>query len=298
MSPANQDLWVSERFKDAVETRWRVKETLYHAQSEFQTVDIVDTEFWGRMLLLDGLVMTTEKDEHTYHEMITHTPMLAHPNPKQVLVIGGGDGGTIREVLKHPSVERAVLCEIDQLVIDSSREFLPSIAGALDDPRVDIQVRDGAAYIAQHANTFDVILIDSTDPIGPGARLFNHEFYTNVKNALSEQGVMAAQTESPISQPSEVREINTLLNGVFPVVKTYTNMIPTYPGNQWTWTFCSKQQGPFDLVDAKRVEAIEKTCRVFNRHVHRAIFALPNYIQEMIAPHSFLYAKQSEPLSV
>lgn len=306
------ELWISERFKDSVETGWRVKKTLYHAVSEFQTIDIVETDFYGRMLLLDGLVMTTEKDEFIYHEMISHIPMLAHPNPKQVLVIGGGDGGTVREVLKHPSVERVVLCEIDGLVIESSREFLPSIAGALDDPRVDIQVRDGAAYIAEIArgsgveaegpkqsdSKFDVILIDSTDPIGPGGHLFTKEFYTHVLQALTENGVVANQSESPISQAEEVTRVNTLLNSVFPVVKTYTAMIPTYPGCQWTWSFSSKKANPLDNIDAKRVAEIEKTCQYFNAQVHHAVFALPNYIRALIKPTSYLFQNAKEAVLV
>jgi len=284
------ELWVSEKYHDAVETSWKTTETLYHAESEFQVVDIVDTKYWGRMLLLDGLVMTTEKDEFVYHDMISHIPMLAHPNPKQVLVIGGGDGGTVREVLRHPSVERVVLCEIDGLVIESCRKFLPSIAGALDDPRVDIQVRDGAAYIASHTDAFDVILIDSTDPIGPGERLFNESFYKNVLKALTKNGVIAAQTESPISQPAEVTRVNDLLNSVFPLTKTYTAMIPTYPGGQWTWTYCAKDanHGPFDHVQADRVNALEVGSKFFNRDVHKAVFALPNYIRALIKPQSVL----------
>ena len=175
------ELWYTEVDKNGFGKSFKVVQTLYKGQSEFQSIDILETSGFGRLLLLDGLVMTTEKDEFVYHEMISHIPLLAHPNPKQVLVIGGGDGGTIREVLKHPSVERAVLCEIDGMVIEASKQWLPTIACALDDPKVEIQVADGAAYVAKHKNTFDVILIDSTDPIGPGARLFNKEFYLSQK---------------------------------------------------------------------------------------------------------------------
>ncbi len=274
------DLWLSERYRDAG-VEFRVTKTLFHSVSEFQTVDIVETAAYGRMLLLDGAIMTTEKDEFVYHEMISHIPLLAHPNPKQVLVIGGGDGGTIREVLKHPSVERAVLCEIDGMVIDASREYLPTIAGKLGDPRVDIQVRDGAAYIRDHANTFDVILIDSSDPEGPALSLFNEAFYTDAKNALTENGILTAQTGSALSQAQEVRDTYRMLRKVFPQVQAYTGCVATYPGHQWTWSFCSKGVKPLESINEALAKEIEKTTQYYNRDVHKAAFALPNYVQEL-----------------
>jgi spermidine synthase len=270
------DLWVRERFQDRAELGYKVIDVLHHSVSPFQEIDVVDTVALGRMLFLDGMVMTSERDEFIYHEMI---PMLAHPNPRNVLVIGGGDGGTIREVLRHPSVERAVLCEIDGEVIDVCRKYLPTIAGKLDDPRVEIEVRDGAAYIAQHKNTFDVILIDSTDPIGPGEKLFTREFYQNVLEALTENGIMANQSESPISAPEECRRINQLLRSVFPYVQPYTACVPSYPGAQWIWSFCSKGIKPLDNPNMKVAEELEKTCRYFNRDVHKAVFVLPNYVR-------------------
>jgi spermidine synthase len=273
------DLWIRERFQDRTELGYKVSDVLHHSVSEFQEIDVVETVALGRMLLLDGMVMTTERDEFIYHEMIAHIPMLAHPNPKNVLVIGGGDGGTIREVLKHPSVERAVLCEIDGDVIEVCKKYLPSIAGKLDDPRVEIEVRDGAAYIASHKNTFDVILIDSTDPIGPGEKLFTKEFYQNVLEALTENGIMANQSESPVSAPEECLRINKLLRSVFPYVQPYTACIPSYPGAQWTWSFCSKGIKPFDHVNDQLAAELEKTCRYFNREIHKSVFVLPNYVK-------------------
>ncbi len=190
------DIWYTEKYDDVLGLTFKIKSMLHSEQSDFQKVEVIDTEAYGKMLLLDGLVMTTEKDEFFYHEMITHVPMLSHPNPERVLVVGGGDGGTVREVLNHPSVKEVVLCEIDKAVIDVSRKYLPSIAGKLDDNRVKINVEDAVEYMKRQKNTFDVILIDSTDPLGPGVGLFTKEFYTNVKNALKENGVMAAQSES------------------------------------------------------------------------------------------------------
>ena len=273
------DLWIRERFQDRTELGYKVSDVLHHSVSDFQEIDVVETVALGRMLLLDGMVMTSERDEFIYHEMISHIPMLAHPNPKKVLVIGGGDGGTIREVLKHPSVEQAVLCEIDGEVIEVCKKYLPTIAGKLADPRVQIEVRDGAAYIASHKNTFDVILIDSTDPIGPGEKLFTQEFYQNVLEALTENGIMANQSESPVAVPDECLRINKLLKTVFPYIQPYTACIPSYPGGQWTWSFCSKGLKPFDKVNEKAVTELEKTCRYFNRDIHKSVFILPNYVK-------------------
>lgn len=275
------DLWIRERFQDRTELGYKVTDVLHHSVSDFQVVDVVETVALGRMLFLDGMVMTSERDEFIYHEMIAHIPMLAHPNPKTVLVIGGGDGGTIREVLKHPSVERAVLCEIDGEVIEVCKKYLPSIAGQLDDPRVEIEVRDGAAYIAQHKNTFDVILIDSTDPIGPGEKLFTQEFYTHVREALTENGIMANQSESAMAVPEECVRINKLLKSVFPVVVPYTACVPSYPGAQWTWSFCSKGLQPLENINESVAAELEKTTKYYNREVHKAVFALPNYVKRL-----------------
>ena len=243
------DLWIRERFQDRTELGYKVSNVLHHSVSDFQEIDVVDTVALGRMLLLDGMVMTSERDEFIYHELITHIPMLAHPHPERVLVIGGGDGGVIREVLKHSSVTRAVLCEIDGEVMSVCKRYLPDIAGKLEDPRVEIVVRDGAAYIAGQHNAFDVILIDSTDPVGPGEKLFTAEFYGHVLAALTENGVMTNQSESPIAVPEECRRIHRLLRSVFPVVRLYTACVPSYPGAQWTWSFCSKGAQPLDQVN-------------------------------------------------
>jgi spermidine synthase len=278
------DLWVRERFLDRFEQGYRVSDVLHLSRSEFQEISVVETEALGRMLLLDGMIMTTERDEFIYHELITHIPLLAHPNPRRVLVIGGGDGGTIREVLKHPTVEKAVLCEIDGDVIDVCRKYLPSIAGKLDDPRVEIVVRDGAAYIAEQRDAFDAILIDSTDPVGPGEKLFTADFYRAVLAALRENGVMACQSESPIAAPEECRRINRLLRGVFPVVQAYTACVPTYPGGQWTWTFCSRGIRPLDSINDSVADRLAQSCGYYNRQVHQAVFALPNNVQALFTP--------------
>ncbi len=256
---------------------------LYSKQSEFQKVEVFETDSsLGRVLTLDDLMMTTEGDEYHYHEMIAHIPMMNHKNPESVLVIGGGDGGTIREVLKHKTVKRVVLCEIDGMVIEACKQFLPTIACELDNPKVEILVQDAIEYIKDKKNEFDIVLIDSTDPMGPGEGLFTDEFYTNVKNSLKEGGIMVAQSESPFAQADSVKKMYVQLNKVFPICETYTSNIPTYPGGYWAWAFCSETVKPLSYIDEERCEEITKTCKIYNKDYHLARFALPNYLKELL----------------
>lgn len=261
----------------------KVKEVLFSQQSPFQKVEIIDTDSaLGKILTLDDLMMTTEGDEYFYHEMISHIPMMSHKEPKSVLVIGGGDGGTVREVLKHDTVEKVVLCEIDGMVIDACKKHLPTIAGKLDDPRVDVLVQDAIEYIKDKENEFDIVLIDSTDPMGPGEGLFTQEFYTNVKKSLKKGGIVAAQSESPVVNKEEIKKMYTLLKKVFPITSTYTSPIPTYPGGYWAWAFCSEEVEPLSYIDERRCEEITKTSKIYNKEYHKARFALPNFLKEIL----------------
>ena len=256
---------------------------LFSKQSDFQKVEIFETDSkLGRVLTLDDLMMTTEGDEFYYHEMIAHIPMMNHKCPKSVLVIDGGDGGTVKENLKHDTVEKVVLCEIDGMVIDACKEFLPTIAGKLDDPRVEIRVEDAIEFIKDKKNEYDVVLIDSTDPMGPGEGLFTEEFYTNVKNSLKEGGIVAAQSESPVVNKEEIKKMYNLLKKVFPICSTYTSNIPTYAGGYWAWAFCSETVEPLSYIDDRRCAEITKTCKVYNKEYHLARFALPNYLKEIL----------------
>ena len=256
---------------------------LYSKQSEFQKVEVFETESaLGRVLTLDDLMMTTEGDEFHYHEMIAHVPMMHHPNPKTVLVIGGGDGGTIREVLKHDTVEKAVLCEIDGLVIEACKEHLTTIACELDNPKCEILVEDAIEYIKDKENMFDIVLIDSTDPMVPGEGLFTEEFYTNVKRSLKKGGIVAAQSESPFVNKEEIKKMYNLLKKVIPICATFTSNIPTYPGGYWAWAFSSEEVAPLSYFDERRAEAITKTCNIYNKEYHNARFALPNYLKELL----------------
>ena len=256
---------------------------LFSDNSPFQKVEVFETNSTlGRVLTLDDLMMTTEGDEWHYHEMIAHVPMMHHKAPKTVLVIGGGDGGTVREVLKHDTVEKVVLCEIDGDVIEECKKYLPTISCELENPKCEILVQDAIEYIKDKKNMFDIVLIDSTDPMGPGEGLFTEEFYTNVRESLKEGGIVCAQSESPFVNKEEIRKMYLLLKKVFPICSTFTSNIPTYPGGYWAWAFCSKTVEPLSYWDERRGEQITKTCKIYNKEYHNARFALPNYLKELL----------------
>lgn len=259
------------------------KATLFSEQSEFQKVEIIDSDSTlGKFLTLDDLMMCTEGDEFYYHEMISHIPMMHHKAPKSVLVIGGGDGGTIREVLKHKTVEKVVLCEIDGMVIDACKKYLPTISCELDNPKVEIKVEDAIEFIKDKEDEYDIILIDSTDPMGPGEGLFTEEFYSNVRKALKKDGILCAQSESPVAQSDAIEKMYKLLKKVFPVCSTFTSPIPTYPGGYWAWAFCSVDVEPLSYYADDREEEITNSCKIYNRDYHNARFALPNYLKKLV----------------
>ena len=257
------------------------KNVLFSDKSEFQKVEVIESDsILGKFLTLDDLMMCTEGDEYHYHEMIAHVPMMHHKAPKSVLVIGGGDGGTVREVLKHNTVEKVVLCEIDGMVIDACKKYLPSMACELDNPKVEIKVEDAIEFIKDKTNEYDVVLIDSTDPMGPGEGLFTEEFYTNVKKSLKAGGILAAQSESPVVNKEEISKMYKLLKKVFPICSTYTSNIPTYPGGYWAWAFCSTDVEPLSYFAEDRENDITKSCKIYNKYYHYARLALPNYLKD------------------
>ena len=278
------ELWYTEKHSENVGITMKVSRSLFSGKSEFQQLEIVDTLEYGKMMLLDGLVMVTERDEFIYHDMIVHPALFTHPSPKKVLVIGGGDGGSIREIMKHPEVEQAVLCEIDGLVIEKSIEFLPSMACEIDgtNPRVKLHVDDGLAYIRDHQNEFDVILVDSTDPIGPAVGLFEEDFYRLVHGALKEDGIMVAQSESPFYHAKIQQSMYANLRNVFPIVEMYQAFIPTYPSGFWSFAFASKRYHPVDDFDVQRASQRDFYTKYYNEKLHLGAFMLPTFARENI----------------
>ncbi len=231
------------------------------------------------MLVLDDMVMTTEKDEFVYHEMLAHPALATHPNPRRVLVVGGGDGGVIREVLKHPDVEKAVLVDIDGKVIEYSKRFLPGIAGALDDPRVEVLVNDGYMHIHDHKNEYDVIMVDSTEPVGPAVQLFTRGFYQGIYEALREDGIFVAQTDNPWFKAELIKSVNRDVREVFPIVRVYTANIPTYPSGLWTFTMGSKKYDPLEVEESAIPEMDTK---YYSSRLHRACFVLPKFVEDLL----------------
>ncbi|MEJ5258151.1 MAG: polyamine aminopropyltransferase [Fervidobacterium sp.] len=262
----------------------RVNRWLYSAQSQYQRIDIFESPFYGRVFSLDGITMTTEIDEFMYHEMLVHVPMFMHPNPKKVLVIGGGDGGSIREVLKHPSVEKAVMCEIDELVVKAAIEYLPYTSNKLSDPRVELVYEDGAKFVRQFKNEFDVIIIDSTDPTaGEGGHLFTLEFYKACNEALKEDGILCAQTEGMTYDWEWGTTAYKRIKANFPLAKMYLGFMPTYPGGMWSYTFASKTGiDPIKDFNPEKVRNFKEPLRYYNEEIHKAAFALPNFVRKYI----------------
>ncbi len=272
------EIWFTEKQTSNLSLSCKIKETLHAEQTEYQELALLDTVQYGKMLVLDGMVMTTEVDEFVYHEMITHIALSTHPHPKRVLVVGGGDGGAIREILKHPSVKEAVLAEIDGRVVELSQQYLPSIAGALTDPRVTLAIGDGVAHVRENKQKYDVILIDSTEPIGPAVGLFSKEFYQDVFAALTDDGIMVAQSESPFVNQDVIQMIHRNLKDVFPIRRLYTASIPTYPSGLWTFTLASKKWDPLQ-VDPDKLPQLET--KYYSPQVHVGAFKLPRFVEEL-----------------
>ena len=273
------DGWFTE--EDQGSTRLSIKVTghLHSERSEFQQIDVYHSPFHGNFLTLDGLMMVTERDEFVYHEMLTHVPLATMESPKQVLVIGGGDCGCVREVLRHPSVERVVQCEIDERVTRVSEEYFAWVPSTIADPRVELVFDDGVKYIEEHQGEFDLIIVDSTDPIGPAVGLFQGDFYSKVKQALRPGGVMCAQTESPFANAKVIGAIQQQIRGVFDVVELYWGSIPTYPAGTWCWTWASDTRRPGPVADEALAANIEEHTQYWNRGLHTACFRVPSFLR-------------------
>lgn len=273
------ELWFSEYQTKNVKLSFRIKEVLYTTQSKYQKISVYETEDFGRILTLDDLVMLTTKDEFIYHEMITHVPMLTHGNAVRVLVIGGGDGGTVRELLKHP-VEEIHLVEIDKEVVETSKKYFPSVSCGLTDPRVRVFYEDGIEFVKNNKG-YDIVIVDSTDPIGPAVGLFSTEFYKNVSAALNENGILVAQTETPILFGDLVNKIYKDMSTVFPYTNMYTAVIPTYPGAFWTFTMGSKTVNPLSKEISSSLPDIDT--KYYTKELHKSYFILPPFVKNLIS---------------
>lgn len=283
------NLWFTEEHTPNVRFSLRMDKIIMTAQSEYQRIDIFDTPEFGRVLALDGCLMVTEKDEFIYHDMIVHVPMAVNPDIKTVLVIGAGDGGTVRELTRYPSIDRIDMVEIDRLVVDACKRYLPQTACRLDDERVNIFYEDGVRYVRQKENEYDLVIVDSTDPFGPGEGLFTREFYGNCYNALKEDGILVNQHESPFYDiyADSVKRARNRINELFPICKLYQAFLPTYPSGHWLFGFASKKFHPTKDLDGERWEKLNIDTKYYNVLLHKGAFALPNYVMELLKNEYF-----------
>lgn len=278
------ELWYSEKHSEDVSFSIRVDQHLYFKQSEFQRIDVFLSKEFGRILTLDGFIMVTEKDEFIYHDMIVHVPMATNPNIKNVLVIGAGDGGTVRELLRYPHIENIDLVEIDEEVVKASRQYLPITADKLDDPKVHCYFEDGLKFVRRANNKYDLIIVDSTDPIGPGEGLFTREFYRHCHRAITDQGILVNQHESPYyaEDARMMKRAHQRIKETFKVAKVYQAHIPTYPSGHWLFGYASKGIDPIDNEHIHQWESYGLDTKYYNPALHIGSFALPNYVIRML----------------
>jgi spermidine synthase len=260
----------------------KVKKVLDHRRSLYQDILVVETENHGNVLILDGVIQVTDRDEFSYQEMISHIPLYAHPNPKKVLVIGGGDGGVLREIARHPGVEQIVLCEIDQGVIDVSKEYLPELAKGYDDPRVQVHVMDGALFMEQNQESFDVIITDSSDPIGPASVLFETPFFAAMHRCLRDGGIVCTQGECLWLHVDLIRPLLQSISQIFTDVGYAYTTIPTYPSGQIGFVVATKGRGPCNVPARSPSDEVQKELRYYTPELHSAAFVLPAFAKRAI----------------
>ncbi len=278
--------WTVETLHDEYAQALREDAVFYDSETEHQRLRVFENGRFGRVLTLDGVVQTTEGDEFMYHEMLAHVPILAHGAARRVLVIGGGDGGMAREVLRHASVEHCTMVEIDAGVVDFSKEYLPALSdGVFDDPRLDLVIADGAAFMAEAHEPYDVIIVDSTDPIGPGEVLFTDSFYGHAAKLLSAEGILVTQNGVPFMQPGELQQTMRAFRALFADHGCYLTHVPSYAGGPMAlgWgSHSAKARETDEEVLRTRFEAAEIKTRYYTPELHKAAFALPRYISDLI----------------
>lgn len=285
----NRNIWFTERNDDIALSLRHSGDVLFSKKSPYQKVEIIDTCAYGKTLTLDGMIMTTEKDEYIYHEMISHVPLLTHPNPENILIIGGGDGGVAREILRHESVNQVDMVEIDEVVIEASKKLLPKISSTLNHPKLNIYIQDGIEFVKNcPKNQYDVVIVDSTDPVGPAEGLFKPSFYSDVYRCLRSDGIMVTQSESPEFNTRVFQEIYGCYRQIFGKnnVHCYLAFIPTYPSGMWSFSYCSKGcLHPINNLDFKHANDFirQHKLRYYNPEIHNSSFVLPNFVKDLLS---------------
>ena len=278
------ELWFTENHTDNVKFSIRVDIHIVSVKSDFQKIDVFDTPEFGRVLVIDDYIMLTEKDEFIYHEMIAHVPMAVNPSIKKVLVIGAGDGGTVRELTRYNSLERIDMVEIDRKVVEICKEFIPQTASKLDDKRVNLYFEDGLKFVKTKKNEYDLIIVDSTDPIGPGVELFTLEFYENCFDALVDDGILVNQHESPYypKDAKTMQRIHKKIKSVFPIATVYQAHIPTYGSGHWLFGFASKKYNPVKDLNEELWNSLNLETNYYNTDLHKGSFYIPNYVKRLL----------------
>ncbi len=286
MTATSEDRWIEETFHPHWRVRLKADKILHEVKTDHQHLVIFENATWGRVLMLDGVCQLTTSDEFVYHEMMAHVPLMALKDPTRVLVVGGGDGGVLREVLKHPSVEKATLCEIDRSVVDLSLEHYPGIAGgSLDDPRTDLVIADGLKYVAETTEKFDAIIVDSSEPIGPSAVLHTPEFFADCKRALNEDGILVTQNGLPFLFPEHLAGTTGAFARLFKHVAPYMCTQPCYFGGPFALNWASDDGDHLEMSAKKLAKRSEKrsiATKYWTPEVHVAAFALPGYAKKVV----------------
>lgn len=277
------NVWYTELHQGRSGLTFKIDRVLESTESEFQRIEVIETIEFGKALVLYGSLMVAEGDSGAYNEMIAHVPLFVHPHPDEVLIIGGGDGGCLTNVMMHPEVKRGTMCEIDKKVVEISKKHFPRLTAGFDDPRCRLMFEDGKKFIETTEEKFDIVILDLSDPIGPAADLFQKSFHQKVFNCLNHDGILVAQSESPLFNPKTVRSMYANLKQIFPIVRMYTCLMPIYPSCYWSFAFCSKKYDPLDDFDASRYEKTNLSgCTYYNKDVHFGSFALPQYVKKLI----------------
>ncbi|HPH60877.1 MAG: polyamine aminopropyltransferase [Candidatus Cloacimonetes bacterium] len=261
-----------------------VEQLLHTEQSAFQKIEVLQTPAFGKVLLLDDVLMLTETDEFTYHEMLAHPALFSHPEPQSVLIIGGGDCGTLTRVLQHSTVSRVLMVELDERVTRVSKRFFPQLAKAGDDPRAELLFADGIGFVRDTEEQFDVILIDSTDPVGPAEGLFREPFFADCRRALKPGGILCLQSESPWMPElgKVIGEVHRDLRSLFPLVRAYSAAIQTYQAGLWLFQLASTSPDPLAPEVGARISSAALPTRYYNRDLHYAAFSLPTFVLEQL----------------
>ncbi len=278
------ELWYTENHTEEARFSIKIDRQIISLQSDFQRIDVFESREFGRILTLDGYLMVTEKDEFIYHDMITHVAMATNQDIRMVLVIGAGDGGTVRELLRYKTIAHIDMVEIDEEVVKVCKEYLPVTACGLTDERVHLYFEDGLKYVRRQEGQYDLIIVDSTDPFGPGEGLFTKEFYGNCYRALNETGILVNQHESMYysSYAASMKRAHQRIKDTFPVAKIYQAHIPTYPSGHWLFGFASKKFDPIRDLNADKWNQLGLKTRYYNTDLHVGAFAVPNYIKEQL----------------